>query len=128
MYFSVSKLHVTSRQPMAEPAANQKLLSEEQKQEIIDRLTERGVPKQCPMCATNKWVLGDGYVTQPLQGNLKGYNIGGAAIPAIPVICTNCGFISMHALGVLKLMPNVDEGTAKDQIDAASSGKPAIRP
>lgn len=89
---------------MAEPAKT--ILSEEQRNEIARALNERRVgAKGCPMCSANKWALGDGYVLVPVQNSLGGLTLGGQSIPSATIICTNCGFVSHHALGVLGLLP-----------------------
>ena len=89
---------------MADKKREDGLLSEEEKHKIVARLRERGVPQRCPMCGKNKWAIGDGYVNQTIQGDYHGIHIGGTSIPSIPIICSNCGFLSHHALGVLGLL------------------------
>lgn len=84
-------------------------ISEEKKKEIVGVLQEKGVPKTCPMCQQNNWVLADGYFNPGLQTNLRGLTIGGPSIPSIAIICTNCGFMSEHALGVIGMLPDVEE-------------------
>jgi hypothetical protein len=83
------------------------MLSQEEKNRIAERLNQRfaehGV--KCPMCGNNSFSLADGYFSNVIQDNLNGLVIGGPSIPAIPIICNKCGFISMHALGTLGLLP-----------------------
>lgn len=81
------------------------MLSEEEKRKIIEEFAKRGVKNHCPMCGNNNFVVSDGYFNNTMQSELKGMIIGGPSIPTIPIICTNCGFISQHALGVLNLLP-----------------------
>ena len=45
-----------------------------------------------------------------LKDNLNNYVLGGPSIPSIAIVCSKCGFISSHALGVLGLLPKqIDE-------------------
>jgi hypothetical protein len=78
--------------------------SEEVKKEIVARLNAKRVGSKCPMCGHSQFALGEGYLTQPVQSSLQAFAVGGAAIPTVALICTNCGFISQHALGVLGLL------------------------
>lgn len=79
-------------------------LSQEEKDEIIEILKERGAIQSCPRCGHGNFTILDGYMTHSLQSKLEGQVIGGPAIPTVAVICNNCGFVSEHALGVLGLL------------------------
>lgn len=85
------------------------MLNEQQKKAIIDRLTERvkkmGRGFRCPMCGHEHFVLLDSYLRNDIQEDLNAVMLGGPSIPAAAIVCSNCGFISQHALGVLGLMP-----------------------
>ena len=81
------------------------LLTVEQRNEIIETLKKKGAPRACPMCGTNKWAIGEGYFSNSLQRDVSSVSLGGVGIPSIPVICSNCGFISQHALGALGMLP-----------------------
>ncbi len=92
-------------------AQNPNLMSDENKKKAIDSLNKKGVKKVCPMCGNNNFVIADGYFNQTMQGNLQaGIIIGGPSIPTVAIICTNCGFISHHALGALGLLQNSEGG------------------
>ena len=86
------------------------MLNEQQKKVIIDRLTERvkkmGRGFRCPMCGNEHFVLLDSYLRNDIQEDLTSVMLGGPSIPAAAIVCSNCGFISQHALGVLGLMPS----------------------
>jgi hypothetical protein len=75
--------------------------SDEVKKEIASRLNARRVVPKCPMCGTTNFAIGDGYLAYPLQLTLTDLRLNGPTLPAVAIICTNCGFISQHALGVL---------------------------
>jgi ribosomal protein S27AE len=81
----------------------------EEKDKIIKVLEERFAKQPCPRCGFQQFTLANGYFNQPLQEKLSGLVLGGPAIPSVAVICTRCGFISQHALGVLGLLPAKDE-------------------
>ncbi|MBX9598900.1 MAG: hypothetical protein K2X04_10045 [Burkholderiales bacterium] len=76
-------------------------LSQEEKDKIAKTLSDKHALLPCPRCGNNNFSLADGYINSPLQYNLNGFALGGPSIPAAVVICTNCGFISQHALGVI---------------------------
>ena len=84
---------------------NDNLLNENDKKKIIDALNSKGVKTTCPMCGNKQFAIADGYFTQNIQKNFnQGIIIGGPAIPTIGIICSNCGFISQHAIGFLGLL------------------------
>lgn len=87
-----------------EEAMEKELISEQKRLEIAKKLQEKGVRTDCPMCGNKHWAVLDGYFNQTLQSNLKGVKFGGPSIPSAAIICTNCGFISTHALGALDLL------------------------
>ena len=92
-------------------AQNPNLMSEEEKKRAVDTLTKKGVKTQCPMCSNNNFILAEGYFNQTMQGNFHGGLIlGGPSIPSVAIVCTNCGFISHHALGALGLLQNSEGG------------------
>ena len=76
--------------------------TDEQKNRIAAKLTEKGVRRACPMCGNPSFVLVDGYFSHPIQTDPDaGYSLGGPSIPTVVIACQNCGFISEHALGIL---------------------------
>lgn len=80
-------------------------LTEEQKVKIIETLKEKGVTLPCPRCGNNNFTIMDGYFNQPIQTELGGLVLGGPSVPSIVLVCTRCGFLNQHALGVLGLLP-----------------------
>lgn len=78
--------------------------TQEQKDAIVARLAARGFQGRCPMCGKNSFVLMDGYFnTQVINHVLPGVPSPSSNMPTIAVICSNCGFISHHAIGALDL-------------------------
>jgi hypothetical protein len=80
-------------------------MTNNQKELLIKTLELKGVKSVCPMCGNHHFILADGYFSNTLQGDTKNLSLGGAGIPTIPIVCSNCGFVSQHALGVLGLLP-----------------------
>ena len=93
------------------------MLNEEQKNELIKKLDEKfklsGKPLKCPMCTNTNFTIADGYFNNTLQENLSSIALGGTSIPTIGIVCTNCGFLSQHALGTINALPAKDEGDKK---------------
>jgi len=90
------------------------MISQEKKREIANRLNERIQELTCPMCRQHGFVIADGYFSHYLQEDIKSVSIGGPSIPTIAIVCTNCGFVSQHALGVLGMLPqNTEKDTEK---------------
>lgn len=88
------------------------MITQEEKRNIVDKLlsiiNDREIT--CPMCGNKHFSIGDGYFVTSIQDNLKDIQIGGEVIPSIPIICNKCGFISLHALGALGLLPKKNGG------------------
>jgi hypothetical protein len=76
-----------------------------EKDHIIEALKKAGVRAPCPRCANPNFSLVDGYFKDPVQPDLKTFNLGGPSIPTIVTVCARCGFVSQHALGALGLLP-----------------------
>ncbi len=88
------------------------MLTEAQKKKIVKALEDRGATQPCPRCSNNDFTLLDGYFNQTIQTELKGMVLGGQSIPSVVIVCTRCGYLSQHAIGVLGLLPDSpDKGT-----------------
>lgn len=81
------------------------MISKKKKEEIAKILDEKLKGIKCPMCHKDSFIIADGYFNNVLQDNLDGLVLGGSTIPTISIICSNCGFVSQHALGALGLLP-----------------------
>jgi hypothetical protein len=89
-------------------------MNSDEKQKIIKILEDKGATNPCPRCGENNFAIIDGYFNQTLQEEIVGdIVLGGPAIPSIVTACTNCGFISQHALGALGLLPSSKKGDKK---------------
>ena len=85
------------------------MISQEEKKEIIQRLHVKIQSLECPMCHQHGFIIADGYFTNYLQDSLSNMQIGGSSIPTIAIVCSHCGFVSQHALGVLGMLPKNKE-------------------
>ncbi len=81
------------------------MLDNEQKKKLGEELQKRKHNLTCPMCQNKNFIMADGYFNNTMQTNLSGLELGGPSIPTIGIICSNCGFVSQHALGVLGFLP-----------------------
>ena len=88
-------------------------LSKEGRQEIVEKLRDRGASLPCPRCGNTHFQLLDGYFNQPLQPAFDGLYLGGTSIPSVVIACDRCGFLSSHALGALGLLTEHLPGTEK---------------
>lgn len=75
-----------------------------EKDEIIQKLVEKGADKPCPRCGNKAFTLVDGFFNQTIQNSASDYVLGGESIPSVITACTNCGFLSQYALGALGLL------------------------
>lgn len=80
------------------------MISQSEKQKIADELNKRISHLECPMCHGHQFSISDGYSTMSIQDEKTGVYLGGPMMPVISIICTTCGFVSSHALGVLGMM------------------------
>ena len=89
-------------------------LTPEQKDKIIQALTDRGAKLPCPRCGNDTFTLLDGYFNQIIQPEPKGIVLGGRTVPSVVVVCNRCGYLSQHALGVLGLLPKEESKTMEE--------------
>ncbi|UNU87930.1 hypothetical protein [Aeromonas dhakensis] len=89
------------------------MFSENKKQELIgklnNKLSKNTTGLKCPMCSHAHFSIADAYLRNELQDDLKNVSLGGPFIPAVAIICMNCGFISQHAIGALGISPQGDD-------------------
>lgn len=81
-----------------------KLLSDDLRDRITAELEKRKALGPCPRCGHSSFVLADGLFAQILQKDLDSLLLGGRTVPTAVVVCTNCGFVSQYALGILGLL------------------------
>jgi hypothetical protein len=79
-------------------------MNQEKKEKIIKGLLEKKVNQPCSRCQSlNFEVVGQTFIL--LNEDPKVFAVGGPAIPSAVIACSQCGFITLHALGPLGLMP-----------------------
>lgn len=83
--------------------------SESFRNQVLQRLQERGVYHYCELCKHNDWMI----LEQPLalivtdpEGRMV---VPSPPIPAVGLFCKNCGNVRLHALGALGLLPQPEE-------------------
>lgn len=80
------------------------------KDEVIKKLTEKRAVQPCSRCGCPTFTVLDGYskimLDKEVDGNIR---LGGPFVPVTAVVCTNCGAITMHALGALGLLGKQEE-------------------
>lgn len=86
--------------------------SSEQRQKILEALEKAGVKLPCPRCTNQDFALLDGYLNNLVQAEVGGFVIGGPSVPSVVVVCSRCGYLAQHALGVLGLLPR-QEGASR---------------
>lgn len=91
-------------------------MTREQSAEVIRALANRGVTRPCPRCGNAHFTLLEGFFNQPVSGDLTAPSgvlayAQGPTVPSVVTACTNCGFVSQHALGVLGLFPDPTNGS-----------------
>lgn len=92
-------------------------MTENQKTTLIKQLTARLNKNQqfkCPMCGESSFTILDGFFINPIQEDFKCLQFGSNSIPAVSLICSNCGFISQHALGIIA--PKIMRGETDESL------------
>lgn len=81
---------------------------EERKLKIVEALKSKGVKLPCPRCGGINFEVVD-QTALSINDNLNAIQMGGPSVPAALVACSQCGFITFHALGVLNLIPKDED-------------------
>ena len=55
----------------------------------------------CPMCNGREFTVVDGMFQNTIQQSFRNFNLGGPSVPCVAIVCSGCGFVSQHAIGVL---------------------------
>lgn len=99
------------------------LLSNEQKQAIVDQLNSRVPDLKCPICRSDRFIVVDGYMRNTLHKSSSEVRLGGVALPTAAICCKNCGFVSQHALGILGLLEKKDSPKPGEKEAAAANAE-----
>jgi len=85
---------------------DQNKMSAEQADAAIQWLERHWTGKrQCPICGSDQWHVGEHFVTPIVLGRNNGLVLGGTAYPHLIVTSTTCGyamFVNAVIAGVLK--------------------------
>ncbi len=74
----------------------------ERKERIAAALERAGATKACPRCDKRAFAVVDGFASWNVQADIRSAGaFGGPSVPVVLVICTNCGFVAPHAMGIL---------------------------
>lgn len=92
------------------------MLDKKEKEKIIETLVRKVPSLECPMCHNRHFILADGYTMLGVQDSKEHWIMGGSVMPVIGLVCSQCGFISFHALGALGLL----EKKEKEKANAGS--------
>lgn len=86
-------------------------MTNEQRQEIVRRLNERGATAPCSRCGHRQFEIIDYSKFWAIEdGDFGVTNLSAPVVPAVMIACTHCGAISFHALGPLGLLNNPQQG------------------
>lgn len=80
------------------------LTNSEKREGFLKFLQDKGTTPLCPSCMKNDWnVPGDEALTLnvPIAQSNGGMTIPQPAVPVRIMICANCGFLRMHAVGIV---------------------------
>jgi hypothetical protein len=79
-------------------------VDKERSDKIINALNSKGVNKPCPRCGHLHFsVVEETFI--PINHDPNAVVAGGPVVPTVIVACSNCGFVTQHALGALGLAP-----------------------
>jgi len=76
-------------------------LPENFKEQVLNKLSERGVSRTCEICSKNNWTLVDQATSVPITDLSGGVRLPQPHIPCVSLICNNCGNVRLLALGAL---------------------------
>src|ERR1700674_3616712 len=81
-------------------------ISADAKHRIIAALKARGAGS-CPLGRDSQWSVSE-YSRIEVQATMERNTAERTTIPAVMIVCENCGFISQHALQPLGVWPHID--------------------
>jgi uncharacterized ferredoxin-like protein len=97
-------------------------MSEEQ-QKIAAKLEELHATKVCEVCGNDSFIVMKAS-TELIAIDLKGSGqMLNKALPTAVTVCSNCGNVRLHALGVLGLMPKKEDEKKEPNIQPIEGQK-----
>ena len=88
-------------------------ISADDKHRIIAALKARGAGS-CPRCRDSQWTVSE-YSRIDVQATMDRDTPERTTIPAIMIVCENCGFIAQHALQPLGVWPHTATDLAQTE-------------
>lgn len=89
-------------------------LTTAQQEQIVRRLRELGATLPCPRCTAASFSLVKELSAVPVDPGAGAVRIDGLTLPAVILMCNQCGFLSSHALTVLGLVDEIFGPAAAD--------------
>jgi ribosomal protein L37E len=77
------------------------------RKKVQEELTRRGALKPCARCGNETFGIHEAYTSFHIQKDSGVLSLGGPAVPAVMIVCNNCGNINFHALGAIGLMAEI---------------------
>ncbi len=71
------------------------------KDQVLQKLKEKGAAPSCEVCHQNNWAVVDQAIAAPITDLSGGLRIPQPQIPCAGLICNNCGNLRLFALGAL---------------------------
>lgn len=79
-------------------------MDRQRSEKIIQALNSKGVTKPCPRCGHLHFnVVAE--TTIPINSDPAVLSAETEVVPIVMIACSNCGFLTQHALGALGLVP-----------------------
>ncbi|MGH3686888.1 MAG: hypothetical protein ACRDQY_13815 [Pseudonocardiaceae bacterium] len=72
----------------------------------------------CPRCTDISFLLVDELAVVPVRSHIGGSLVDGLALPAVRLMCNQCGFLSYHALTKLGLAEEIVGTVSPDRPDS----------
>jgi hypothetical protein len=90
---------------------NNQPISNELMDKIIKKFEELGVNHPCPRCGNSSFsIVTEGLATYVIQpSNLSSINVQGQNLPAVITYCQKCGYLSLHSVNIMGLLPILGE-------------------
>ena len=80
-------------------------MTDKEKKIIEKKLIEILPNPECPMCHNRQFTILDRYMVSPVQEDFRvSTGVTPKTVPALTIVCTRCGFMSQHSLGILGLL------------------------
>lgn len=79
------------------------MLTDSDKRKILGKLVEHMGHYQCPICHGESFTIVDGFLASSLHSTMLEMQGCDSFLPSVALVCTSCGFTSLHNAKVLGL-------------------------